>query len=66
MIGAFLLGFILGVIGLFALLVWLGGQQPPSIRRAAHEVDIESIRARRAMNDAAGQSWRSLVDDDRA
>lgn len=32
------------------------------LRRTSHALDDEYCRTKRAMNDAAGQSWRNLTD----
>jgi Na+-transporting methylmalonyl-CoA/oxaloacetate decarboxylase gamma subunit len=57
------------VLGFIVFGIWCTGEQPRHevAQRVLHEraeraIDEEAARARRAMNDAAGQPWRNLVD----
>lgn len=57
---------ILVVLGAIAFAVWCGqaveGDGRERQERAELAIDREASAARRAMNEAAGQSWRNLVD----
>lgn len=68
--------FILLLVGV-ALCYWLGGfhadvlewrhqrrvdEVKSQLHRADRALEAEARRTRRAMNDAAGQSWRNLTD----
>lgn len=68
MIEVFFLGVSIGVVGIILYAFWLveQGYGECHYKRAVDEIDAEHLQARRAMNDAAGQSWRNLADDDRA
>lgn len=63
MIGVLL---ILLVLGLAAFALWCNHVDETEVRkqqeRAELSIDREAAAARRAMNEAAGQSWRNLVD----
>ena len=60
-----LLVILLG-ISILAITAWSDRRSEKSVeerrRRAELTIDREAESARRAMNDAAGQSWRNLVD----
>lgn len=57
---------ILLVLGLAAFALWCDHVDETEVRkqqaRAELSIDREAQRTKRAMNDAAGQSWRNLVD----
>ena len=61
---AFLL--ILQVLGVISFVVWCAESTEAELqeqqRRAELTIDRQAESAKRAMNDAAGQSWRNLVD----
>ncbi|MCX6405513.1 MAG: hypothetical protein NTV28_01195 [Propionibacteriales bacterium] len=61
---AFLL--ILLVLGVISFVVWCAESTEAELqeqqRRAELTIDRQAESAKRAMNDAAGQSWRNLVD----
>ncbi len=63
MIGVALLLLVLGVVLCAA---WCAPPTEEDLRkrqrRAELSIDNEAESAKRAMNDAAGQSWRNLVD----
>ena len=41
---------------------WREERVRAELKKADRRVDVEHRNARRAMNDAAGQSWRNLAD----
>lgn len=68
MIGLVLLLLLLGVLSVGGYVLWFVTENERRkaelrVRQQAAEraVDREASRAKRAMNDAAGQSWRNLA-----
>jgi type II secretory pathway pseudopilin PulG len=57
---------ILLALGLIGFVVWCAESTEAELqeqqRRAELSIDRHAESAKRAMNDAAGQSWRNLVD----
>ncbi len=53
-------------LALIALVLWCDQATKTDVReqqeRAELAIDREATAAKRAMNEAAGQSWRNLVD----